>query len=82
MNQRKQTLDILRLVQYCFPMVFVILAFAFYYNDRVPALMAWVFAAVGFIEYCLLGILRYNLKNIKAEKLAQVASKEPAPSAV
>jgi len=38
MDQRKQTLDILRIVQYCFPMVFVILAFAFYVNDRVPAL--------------------------------------------
>jgi hypothetical protein len=49
-------------------MVFVALAFGFYLNDRLPALMAWVFAAVGFMEYCLLGILRFNLNSIKAKR--------------
>ena len=81
MEQRNQTLDVLRVVQYCFPMVFVILAFGFYFNDRVPALMAWIFAAVGFIEYCLLGILRFNLKAVKEKKLAEAALAEQAPSA-
>lgn len=69
--KKNQTLEILRVIQYCFPMVFVILAFAFYINDRLPALMAWIFAAVGFIEYCLLGILRFNLKSVEEKALRE-----------
>jgi hypothetical protein len=53
-------LDILRLIQYAFPMVFVILALGFYINGQVPAIIAWVFAAVGILEYFLIGIIRIS----------------------
>ena len=55
---KKEGLEILRLIQYAFPMVFIVLAFGFYFNGQVPAIIAWVFAAVGVLEYFLIGIIR------------------------
>ena len=69
MDDKKQPFELLRVVQYAFPMVFVALAFAFYLNGRAPALMAWIFAAIGFLEYCFLGLLRAKINSMRLENL-------------
>jgi hypothetical protein len=56
--EEPEPFELMRALQSSFLMVFVLLAMGFYYNDHLSAIMAWCFGAVGFIEYCLIGLLR------------------------
>ena len=69
---QNEPLDLLRLVQYAFPMVFVALAFGFYLNGTIPVIMAWVFAAVGILEYFLIGLIRIYTKRAASANLSEV----------
>jgi hypothetical protein len=57
LEDREQSIRVLGKIQYFFPIVFLVFAFVFYINGRVPALLAWIFGAVGVMEYFLIAIL-------------------------
>jgi len=56
-EDREQSIRVLSKIQYFFPIVFFLLAFVFYVHDKVDPRLAWIFFAVGVMEYFLVGML-------------------------
>jgi len=56
-EDRERSIMVLGKIQYFFPMVFFLLAFVFYITNKVDPRLAWIFFAVGVMEYFLIGML-------------------------
>jgi EamA domain-containing membrane protein RarD len=56
-EDRERSIMVLGKIQYFFPIVFFLLAFVFYVHDKVDPRLAWIFFAVGVMEYFLIGML-------------------------
>ena len=67
-EDRQRSIMILGKIQYFFPIVFFLLAFVFYITDKVDPRLAWIFFAVGVMEYFLVGLLvDSRKKKLEAE---------------
>ncbi|NNC38004.1 MAG: hypothetical protein HKO68_02340 [Desulfobacterales bacterium] len=62
LEDRKQSIRMMSKIQYFFPIVFFVLAFVFYIHDKIDPRLAWIFFAVGVMEYFLVGMLVDNWK--------------------
>ena len=77
-EDREQSIRVLAKIQYFFPIVFFILAFVFYVHEKVDPTLAWIFFAVGVLEYFLVGMLVDSRKT----KLKEELKSEPSMAAV
>lgn len=73
-EDREQSIKVLAKIQYFFPIVFFILAFVFYVHDKVDPRLAWIFFAVGVLEYFLVGMLVDSRKTKLEEELKSESS--------
>ena len=68
-EDRERSIMVLSKIQYFFPIVFFLLAFVFYVHDKVDPRLAWIFFAVGVMEYFLVGMLVDSRRNKLEEEL-------------
>ena len=68
-EEREASIRVLAKIQYFFPIVFFVLAFVFYVHDKVDPRLAWIFFAVGVLEYFLVGMLVDSRKAKLQEEL-------------
>lgn len=69
LEDRRQSIRVLSKIQYFFPIVFFVLAFVFYVHQKVDPTLAWIFFAVGVMEYFLVGMLVDSKKTKLQEEL-------------
>ena len=62
-EDRERSIMVMGKIRYFFPIVFFVLAFVFYIHDKVDPRLAWIFFAVGVMEYFLIGILIDNWRQ-------------------
>lgn len=68
-EDRERSIMVLSKIQYFFPIVFFLLAFVFYVHDKVDPRLAWIFFAVGVMEYFLVGMLVDSRRKKLEEEL-------------
>jgi hypothetical protein len=73
-EDREQSIRVLAKIRYFFPIVFFVLAFVFYVNHAVDPRLAWIFFAVGVLEYFLVGMLIDSRKSKLEEDLKSESS--------
>lgn len=73
-EDREQSIRVLSKIRYFFPIVFFVLAFVFYVHDKVDPRLAWIFFAVGVLEYFLVGMLVDSRKAKLEEELSSETS--------
>lgn len=73
-EDREQSIRVLGKIRNFFPIVFFVLAFVFYVHDKVDPRLAWIFFAVGVLEYFLVGMLVDNRKAKLEQELGADSS--------
>ena len=68
-EDRERSIVVLGKIQYFFPIVFFIVAFVFYIQNRVDPRLAWIFFAIGVMEYFLVGLLVDSRKKKLAAEM-------------